>query len=84
MPSCAGRLWCSVKVWFVSSLAACFLAGMTCTELAGLRSFASKETAGEVHILHNELCSLHRGSPIGVEYQTRAQAHTSREVSLES
>lgn len=74
-----------MKGWFVSLLTACFLAGVVCTGLAGLRSFRSKETAeGEAHILPSALCSLCQGSPTGVKCQTRVQARASCEAGPES
>lgn len=48
---CAGRLWFSVKGWFVSSLAARFLAAVACPELTGLCSLQREDTAeGEARI----------------------------------
>lgn len=74
---CAGRLWRSVKAWFVSSLAACSLAGAACTEFSVTRSFRSnKTTEGEACLTHKELWSLCWGSLSGVIFQIKTLAST--------
>lgn len=83
--SCAGRLWRSLKGWFVSSLTARFLAGVACTEFAVIHSFQSKKTAEEeAHISHSAFSSLCCSSPVGVKCWARAQACASCKAGPES